>query len=119
MALEPAFVDDPSVARVFANHDGMIADVNSTFVGIYGWSKEDIVGESLTIIIPPEFRDAHHLGFSRFLSTGKPTIMGREIKVPVLTKNGKKIPSTLFLEGSQSENQWTFEASLKPVGTNP
>jgi PAS domain S-box-containing protein len=96
----------------------MIADINSTFIGIYGWSKNEVIGESLTIIIPPEFRDAHHLGFSRFLSTGEPTIMGKEIKVPVLTKNGNKILSVLFLEATQSENQWTFQATLKPVTSN-
>ena len=119
MALEPVFVDAPSVARVFANHDGMVTNINSAFVGTYGWSKDEIIGESLTIIIPPEFRDSHHLGFSRFIATEKPTIMGKEIKVPVLTKNGKKILSTLFLEASQNETKWQFEASLKPVNSVP
>jgi PAS domain-containing protein len=52
-----------------ADQEGIIEEVNEAFITVYGWAADDLVGESLSLILPDFFRDAHHLGFSRFRIT--------------------------------------------------
>lgn len=54
---------------ILADEQGLVTAVNDAFASAYGWTAESLVGRSIANIIPEDLRDAHNLGFSRFLST--------------------------------------------------
>jgi len=55
---------------VIVDHEGTILHINQMFEKIWGWQRDELIGQPLTIIIPGNLKDAHHMGFSRFLLTG-------------------------------------------------
>lgn len=54
---------------VRADAEGMVIEINQRFREVYGWSDEQLIGQSLGLILPPSFRDSHHAGFARFQLT--------------------------------------------------
>ena len=60
---------ETGIPSVIADHQGMITYVNQRFEAVFGWQAQEIIGKPLTAIIPSHLHDAHHLGFSRFLTT--------------------------------------------------
>ena len=85
-----AMKEEKEVPVLIANQLGLITHVNSGFENTFGWCKNDLVGGPLTRIIPPVFQDAHNLGFSRFVSTGKARLSGQVVKLSVLNKVGRE-----------------------------
>lgn len=103
------------VPVVVVDDRSVIVEVNADFERVFGWSREEAVGRSLNIIIPPALRDAHNMGFARFLSTGVTTLLGRELSLPAIDKSGREFPALHYIVGEKKEEGWTFAASIRPA----
>ena len=95
-----------------ADENGLIVFVNGVFEKSFGWTIKDLLGQPLTVIMPPAFRTQHHLGFSRFLTTGQSTIMGKSLNLKVLTKDGREIDSEHFIIAGKEKGRWVFGATI-------
>jgi PAS domain S-box-containing protein len=80
-----------------------------------GWEADDLLGRPITTIIPEDYRDAHHLGFSRFVMTGKPTLLNRSLRLKVLRKDGTVVDAEHFIVAEREGNLWTFIALIRPL----
>jgi PAS domain S-box-containing protein len=100
---------------LLADGDGVVTHVNDAFCRAYGWRADELVGHPLATIIPPSFRDAHHLGFARFLATRTPTLLGRAIELSVLTRDGREVPAEHLIVGEERDGGWIFGASMRPL----
>ena len=103
-----------SGAVIVADHQGLVTEVNAAFERLFGWSSAEIKGKPLTTIIPPSFHDSHHLGFSRFLTTGKPTLLNQPLKLKAITKDGREFEAEHFIVAEQVGGQWCFGATIRP-----
>lgn len=99
---------------VFADQRGLVTHVNRSFQTVFGWSDEEIVGKPLTVIIPGNLQDAHQLGFSRFLTTGKPTLLNRPLRLKAVTKGGREFDAEHFITAERADGQWVFAARIRP-----
>jgi PAS domain S-box-containing protein len=81
---------------VEAHDSGAVVLVDTTGTIRY-WSAgattlfgvRDPVGETLDVIVPPEFRDRHWTGFRRAMATGESTISGGRQNIPVRCADGQ------------------------------
>jgi PAS domain S-box-containing protein len=101
------------LAVVMADHRGVINEVNDNFTAAFGWTREEIVGKRLETIIPKRLRDTHRLGFSRFLRSGRPTILGQPLELKVLTKDGRECDATHTIVAERIGGNWTFAATIQ------
>ncbi|MGI8904923.1 MAG: PAS domain-containing protein [Candidatus Sumerlaeaceae bacterium] len=108
-------VPDTTKPLIRANGDGIITYINETFTQAFGWTSEEIVGKSLTAIIPLSFRDAHHLGFSRFLTTGIPTLLNQPLILKILTRDGRELDTEHYITAQSENGQWNFAATIAPL----
>ena len=101
---------------VRADQEGIVEEVNDSFISIYGWSPEDIIGQSLGLILPDSFRDAHHLGFSRFrMGTGESEILNHPLTLKTVCKDRSEINSEHFIVAERHGDTWSFAATLRPL----
>ena len=98
---------------ILANEQGRITFINQQLQDTLGWRPADLVGHPLTTIIPKSLHDAHNLGFSRFLTTEKPTLLNKPLKLKAMTKDGRELPVELVIIAEQSKGKWLFGASLR------
>lgn len=103
------------VPVVLADHTGCITYVNQCFMSVFGWTENDVVNKPLSVLIPNSMRDAHNLGFSRFLTTGKPTLLNQPLELNALSKNGQQIETEVVIVAEQLNGHWTFGAVLRPL----
>jgi len=102
------------VPAVVVDELGMITSVNEAFAAAFGWTATDLVGKSLTTIIPDHLHDAHNLGFSRFLLTGHPTLLGRPLKLGAKTKAGEIVDAEHTIFAERRSGRWIFGATIRP-----
>ena len=106
---------ETGVPTIIANHQGIITRVNQRFEMVFGWQAEEIIGKPLATIIPPNLHDAHQLGFSRFLTTGKPTLLDQPLQLRAITKAGREFDAEHTITAEQQNGQWVFGATIRPL----
>jgi len=100
-----------------ADQEGIIEEVNEAFITVYGWAADDLVGESLSLILPDFFRDAHHLGFSRFRITEGvgSEVLNHPLKLKTVCKDQREVMSEHFIVAERQGETWSFAATLTPL----
>ena len=66
--------------------------INRATEKIFGYSREELIGESLTILMPDYLRHVHRAGLKRYLETGKRHLSWEAVQLPGLRKDGTEIP---------------------------
>ncbi|HET7523614.1 MAG TPA: ATP-binding protein [Acidimicrobiales bacterium] len=116
LEFDPTDVHARSLPAVAADDDNTILAVNDGAASLLGWDPEQLVGERITALIPPDWRERHVAGFTNFLLTGESTIMGRPTLVPALRHDGVTVEVYLTIEVEQSRHGRTvFVAELEPA----
>ncbi|MDH4192661.1 MAG: PAS domain S-box protein, partial [Nitrospirota bacterium] len=85
-------------AIIGINPDGLVTTWNPQAAHIFGWSKEQIIGQSLTnAIIPPRYREAYVEGLKRFAATKNGTIVNQRLELTALNRDGQEFPIELTI----------------------
>lgn len=78
-------------AVVYSDREGIIRLWNQGAETIFGYRREDAVGQTLDLIIPERWRGRHWEGYRRVMRTGV-TRYGRELlAVPASRGDGRRI----------------------------
>lgn len=104
--LEPAKVPmvdwDSSAVRsaveavVAADDLNRILAASPAALELLGWDA-DLIGRRIVTIIPERFRESHIAAFTLNLLTGDGRIIGREVTVPALRRDGTELEITLLV----------------------
>ena len=86
-----------TTAVVVADNHNRILFANPAAERMLGWEEGGLAGRRLTTIIPQRLRDAHIAGYSRYLVTGEPRLIGKPAYVPALRRDGTEIGVWLHL----------------------
>lgn len=105
--VEPIVVGDDA-NRVIA--------VSPAAADLLGWAVEDLVGQRITVIVPPRLREDHITGFTRHLVSGQARLIGRTVEIPALRRDGTEVEVTLRLEREGVGSRTLFVATLVAVG---
>lgn len=103
-----------NVPAITANEEGIITRINKAFEKVYGWKKKNLIGKPLVTIIPKDYHTAHDIGFSRFLKTEKPTLLGTPLALPVLLSNGGVVSAEHLIYAEKINDEWFFAALIEP-----
>ena len=106
---------ESSIPVIIVNHGGIIVHINQMFEKTWGWKKDVLIGKTLTTIIPDNLKDAHHMGFSRFLLTGKPAILNQPLELKILKMDGNEEVAEHFIIAEKINGNWVFGATIKPL----
>jgi PAS domain S-box-containing protein len=111
---DPTEVDDASTALVAADDANRIVAVSRPALELLGYDDRALlVGRRLVSIIPERFHQAHVAGFTLHLVNGRAPLIGRQVRVPALHRDGHEIEVGLRIETrSLPEGRYLFTAEL-------
>lgn len=78
-------------ALIYADTAGVIRQWNAAAEALFGYSREQAIGQSLDLIIPERLRAAHWAGFNRAMALGTTRLHGRATVTRALTQAGESI----------------------------
>jgi PAS domain S-box-containing protein len=111
-----ALREQENLPFVRADSAGIVQEINHRFREIYGWRDDELIGESLGLILPPSFRDSHHAGFARFQLTEVSKVLNHPLKLATYCSDGRAIDSEHFIVAEKKEDgSWSFAATLRPL----
>ena len=97
---------------------------NSTFWNeaaerIFGYTREEIIGQNMHAILPPmPYREAHIRAFPHFQQTGNGAAIGKTLELSALRKDGSEFPLELSLSAVRVNNTWHSIGIVRDITTH-
>ena len=104
-----------SDAIVTIDSTSSILVVNPAIHRIFGYRPDELVGQSLTILMPEYLRHLHQAGFKRYLDTGVRHLNWNAIELPGLHRDGHEVPIEVSFGESKGPGGHTFTAILRDI----
>jgi PAS domain S-box-containing protein len=84
-------IEHTSDALIYASRDGKIERWNEAASRLFGFAKDEAVGQSLDIIIPEHLRGPHWKGFDTAIASGTTRLGGHPTLTRAVRRDGQKL----------------------------
>ncbi|HEX8916923.1 MAG TPA: EAL domain-containing protein, partial [Chloroflexota bacterium] len=102
-------------AVITIDDEGLMLSVNGAAEAVFGYTRAEMMGQPLTMLMPENQREPHRQGLRRYVSSGQRRLKWELIEVPGLHKNGQEILLEMsFVEFLQNGRR-TFTGFLRDV----
>ena len=102
-------------AIVIADGRGRITYVNPAAERIFGYPASEVVGQSLELLMPERYHEAHRAGFARYLATAEAHVIGRTLELEGRRKNGDEFPLELSVTSWRAGGEPAFAGIIRDV----
>ena len=100
---------------VVIDQDGRIQFVNSASENMFGYTSAEMIGQSLTMLVPEDLRVAHVEGFKRYIDTGRRTLDWKLVELRARHKSGKEVPVELSLGDYVRDGKHVFSGIIRDI----
>ncbi len=97
-----SIIESANDAIISIDAKGYIISWNKAAEKIFGYKKEEVLHQSLTLVIPERYRDAHQKGIERLNLTEDTHVIGTTVELFGLNKEGIEFPLELSLAVCQT-----------------
>lgn len=99
-------------AIITIDEHGVMESVNNAALKLFGYSEGEMVGNDVSMLMPPPHRDSHNLYVERFLTTGEAHIIGKSREVEGLRKDGSLVPIEISVSDVKLADRRIFTGIL-------
>ncbi|HMB45833.1 MAG TPA: PAS domain S-box protein [Candidatus Methanoperedens sp.] len=91
-------------AIIIVNNEGLILQANTQAENIFGYASKELIGKSVDILIPERFRKSHDEHLINFIAEPRIRLMGSELELYGLRKDGTEFPVDIALGYLETES---------------
>lgn len=108
---------DASLDAIISMDDrGDVMEWNRQAELTFGWTRSEVMGKQLALLIIPErYRARHRQGLARYLRTGTGTFIRRSVELAALAKDGREFPIELSIVPMEAQTGQAFTASIRDL----
>jgi PAS domain S-box-containing protein len=108
-------VETASDAVVSIDEGGTIILANPATKRIFGHNPEELIGKSLTVLMPGAMRGLHETGFKRYLETGARHLNWQGTEVTALRANGEEFPAEVSFGEMTLDQRKIFTGFIRDI----
>ncbi len=91
-------------ATVAVDRDGVIIQVNSQTQELFGYDRDELIGQKIEMLVPERYRRQHHHHRQGFAATPKTRRMGADLDLYGRRRNGSEFPVEISLSPVSTED---------------
>lgn len=110
-----SILDTVPDATVVIDGQGLITSFSTVAVRLFGYSKEEVVGTNVKILMPEPYRGEHDGYLGRYQATGEKRIIGIDRVVVGRRKDGSSFPMKLSVSEMQSGGRTYFTGFIRDL----
>ena len=102
-------------AMVIVNRDGHIVLVNSQAVKLFGWSRDELLGQPIDLLVPQRFSARHPDHRRNFFTEPRTRSLGAGLELHGLRKGGSEFPVEISLNPLETEEGLFVSSAIRDV----
>jgi PAS domain S-box-containing protein len=111
-----AMVDTALDAVIGMDRTGRVVEWNDRAAAIFGWTRDETLGQPLaSFIIPERYRDQHWAGLERYNRTGEGPVLGKLLELEAVDRGGREFPVELSITPVEVAGGMIFSAFVRDI----
>ena len=102
-------------ALVVMGEDARILEANAAAEQMFGWRKEDLLGQSLDVLMPEHYHPVHHQIIADFIQRGASKKLMKPRQFEAVRRDGPEFPIEIITSGYKTEGHWTFTVFIRDI----
>jgi len=108
-------IESAKDAIIVADFQGAIVQWNQGAETIFGYSKKEILGHNISVIVPDRFKEAHNKGMEVYRKTRKSKVIGNTIELTGCRKDGSEFQLEMSVGTWETEKGIFFSSILRDI----
>lgn len=111
-----AILDSALDGVIVMDEAGVIDTFNTTAEKMFGYRREEVIGQCLEILMPEPYKTMHRKGLERYLASGEKRVIGStKVEVVGLRSDGTTFPVGLAIEEFFAGERRYFTGSVRDI----
>ncbi len=110
-----ALADAATDAFLTIDADSVVRYANPAVEDIFGYAPEEVVGESLTLLMSDELAERHGRGFERYLRTGEKRLDWESVELPGRHADGHEVQLSVSFTEFRTGGERRFAGVVRDV----
>ena len=102
-------------AIVAVDTDGVIGLVNAQTERLFGYDRDELIGQNVELLVPEHARSIHPERRSRYVSDPQPRPMGAGMELAGRRKDGTEFPAEISLSAIDTDEGLLVSAAIRDV----
>jgi PAS domain S-box-containing protein len=102
-------------AVVAVDRDGTIIHANSQAQELFGYERDELIGQKVEMLVPETYRSQHHQHRETFARTPKTRRMGAELDLYGRRRNGSQFPVEISLSPVSTEKGTLVLSAIRDI----
>jgi PAS domain S-box-containing protein len=114
-SLEREFLEFAPDAVIGVDETGEIKLVNSRTQAVFGYSRDELIGERVELLVPERVRGSHVAHRDRYFDAPRTRPMGAGLDLHARRKDGSEFPCEISLSAVATENGMMALAAIRDI----
>ena len=100
-------------SMVIVDQAGTIVMVNAQMEKLFGYDRNEVVGQHVELLVPARFKDVHPFHRAQYVKSPRPRPMGADLELYARRKDGTEFPVEISLSPMASEEDNLIIAAIR------
>jgi two-component system sensor kinase FixL len=113
--IHSGILDSATDAIVTINEDHIIIGYNRGAEKLFGYTREEALGQDLKIIIPAPYKEQHKNFVRRYTATRSPHVMGKHVQLSAQRRDGSEFPMSISFSVAEIRDELYFTGIVRDI----